>query len=378
MSLQMRRGTTAQWAAASGATLDEGEFGFEYNGSTLVGIKVGPGQWSALSYIIGGSGQTPATAPGAPTNLTATPGTTQVALSWTAPASPGTVTGGNTATLTDYVIEFSTNGGSSWTTISDGTSTSTTFTHTGLTAGTAHVYRVSARNSANLTGVPSGTATATPTSGGASAPAQVTGLAAIFLNPTSIEIGWNQPANNGAAITDYVVQFKRTVDASWSTFADGTAATLGATVTGLTAATSYDFRVAAVNSVGQGAFSAVHTNTTSGGAQAPLAPTITEVDAADGSYTVTYTLGGGGTPTSLEMQWAPAFAPTEFGSATHSTGTHTSTDVASPTTFTAFSVPGGMTGTPGNTNGNKMRLRAVNGTGTSPWSAVFDFNHFES
>lgn len=42
---------------------------------------------------------------------------------------------------------------------------------------------------------------------------------------------------------------------SWGTFSDGTSGTPGATVTGLTNDTDYDFRVAAVNSVGQGDWS---------------------------------------------------------------------------------------------------------------------------
>jgi hypothetical protein len=41
----------------------------------------------------------------------------------------------------------------------------------------------------------------------------------------------------------------------WQTFADGTSATPGATVTGLTTGVTYEFRVAAINSEGQAPWS---------------------------------------------------------------------------------------------------------------------------
>lgn len=52
---------------------------------------------------------------------------------------------------------------------------------------------------------------------------------------------------------------------SWQTFADGVSAATGATVTGLTNLTAYAFRVAAVNSVGQGPYSTIAQATTLAG-----------------------------------------------------------------------------------------------------------------
>jgi len=85
---------------------------------------------------------TTATTPGAPTSVTVTdPGTDgYAAVSWTAPASNGG------SAITDYVIQYSSNSGSSWTTFSDGTSTSTSATVTGLTLDTAYIFRVAAVN----------------------------------------------------------------------------------------------------------------------------------------------------------------------------------------------------------------------------------------
>jgi hypothetical protein len=80
-----------------------------------------------------------------------------VALSWAAPASNGG------AAIADYTVQFSSNGGSTWNTFADGTSTATSATVTGLTNGTAYTFRVAAVNSAG-TGSYSVAATGTPLS----------------------------------------------------------------------------------------------------------------------------------------------------------------------------------------------------------------------
>jgi hypothetical protein len=79
--------------------------------------------------------------PPAPTSVTAVAGNAQATVSWTAPT--GVIA---QAPITDYVVQFSSNSGSSWTTFSDGTSTSTSATVTGLTNSTAYVFRVAAVN----------------------------------------------------------------------------------------------------------------------------------------------------------------------------------------------------------------------------------------
>jgi hypothetical protein len=78
--------------------------------------------------------------PPAPTGLTATGGNAQASLSWVAP----TVL--SQTPITDYTIQSSSNSGSSWTTLTRAVSTATNVTVTGLTNGTAVVFRVSATN----------------------------------------------------------------------------------------------------------------------------------------------------------------------------------------------------------------------------------------
>ena len=107
------------------------------------------------------SATTGTTAPGAPTGLSATAsGSNRINLSWTAPA----ITGGSA--ITGYKIEVSSNGGSSWTDqVANTSSTTTTYAHTGLTAGTTRHYRVSAINT-NGAGTASNTDSATTAAAG--------------------------------------------------------------------------------------------------------------------------------------------------------------------------------------------------------------------
>jgi hypothetical protein len=80
-----------------------------------------------------------ATVPGAPTSLSATPSGTQVVLNWTAPSNNGGVA------ISDYVVEFQ-EGSGSWQTFSDGVSSSTSATITGLIGTSNYNFRVSAKN----------------------------------------------------------------------------------------------------------------------------------------------------------------------------------------------------------------------------------------
>jgi len=82
------------------------------------------------------------TTPTAPTNLVGTAGNSRVQLTWSAPTS----TGGSP--VTDYLIQFSTNGGRSWTTFQDGQSTNTTTTVHGLANDVRYTFRNSAVNAA--------------------------------------------------------------------------------------------------------------------------------------------------------------------------------------------------------------------------------------
>ncbi len=79
-------------------------------------------------------------APSAPADLSVTAGVSKVDLTWSVPASEGG------SVITDYVIQYSSNSGSSWTTFDDGISTSATGSVTGLVTGTSYIFKVAAAN----------------------------------------------------------------------------------------------------------------------------------------------------------------------------------------------------------------------------------------
>ena len=85
-----------------------------------------------------------------------TAGKKQVALTW----SPPTFTGGGA--VVDYIVQFSKNNGSTWTTFADGTSSATTATITGLTNGLPYVFRVAAVNAAGTSAFSTKSAAVTP------------------------------------------------------------------------------------------------------------------------------------------------------------------------------------------------------------------------
>ena len=142
------------------ATSSDGE-----DAASLTGFSIANAfQWynTSNTWVIGNfsrailitiTGKVNQTAPGAPTDLSATArGSTKINLSWTAPNSSG---------ITGYKIESSSDAGSNWTDlVADTGNTNTAYQHTGLSRGDTRHYRVSAINSVG-TSAPSNTANAT-------------------------------------------------------------------------------------------------------------------------------------------------------------------------------------------------------------------------
>jgi hypothetical protein len=152
--IQLKRSSVAN---AAPTTLADGELALNFRDGKLYYRN----HTGAIVEFAGGGGGEDATLrafflPPAPTSLTASAGNAQATLSWTAPTVLAQTP------ITDYVVQFSSNSGSTWTTFSDGTSTATSATVTGLTNGTGYVFRVAAVNGVGTGAYASATSSVTP------------------------------------------------------------------------------------------------------------------------------------------------------------------------------------------------------------------------
>lgn len=145
--------------------------------------------------------------------------------------------------------------------------------------------------------------------GTVSAPGQVTGLAASGATTSAVMLTWSAPTTGGTP-SSYTVQFRVSGTTSWST-ASSAVSGLSFTLTGLAAATSYDFHAFGVNSGGAGTASAAVTATTLAAAGAVSA--ISWNVAPSGSY-----VHGSGT-IGVNAHVTPSTAAVQFGCSTSAT-----------------------------------------------------------
>ena len=144
------------------------------------------------------------TGPSAPQNLTATAnGQTQIDLSWSAPSSDGG------AAITGYRVEVSTDR-TAWTDLAANTgSTRTSYSHTGLTAGTTRHYRVSAIDSGGP-GHPSNVASATTTEAPAEPCLEIESLGALTVPATKMDV-WGDDCDSEARPGSYARYYSFTL-----------------------------------------------------------------------------------------------------------------------------------------------------------------------
>ena len=303
---------------------------YTFTVAAITAVGTGPDSTSSAAV-------TPGSPPGAPTGVSGTAGDSSVALSWTAPSSDGG------SAITGYrITPFL--GPTALAPISTG-STSTSFTITGLSNGSAYTFTVAAVNAAGAGPDSAPSSPVTPV-GLPGAPTGVSGVA----GDSSVTLSWAAPASTGGSpITGYRITPSQGGTAL-SPIATGSAGTTF-TVTGLTNGTAYTFTVAAITAVGSGP------DSTPSAALTPLAlagaPTGVSGTAGNASVALSWTAPGSNGGSAITRYRITPYI-----------GTTAQTAVQTTTAATSFTVTGLTNGT-----AYTFTVAAVTAVGTGPDSS---------
>jgi len=189
------------------------------------------------------------TVPAAPTSLKATAASTsQINLAWSE----------SSTNQTGFTVQQSTDG-TTFTSIATTAAGTTSYSATGLTAGKTYYYRVAASNSAGSSGYSAvANATTLTTTPVVTVPAAPGGLQATVASTSQINLAWTESSTSQ---TGFSVQ-QSTDGSTFTQIATTSASTMSYSATGLSAGTTYYYRVTASNSAGSSGYSSVVNATT--------------------------------------------------------------------------------------------------------------------
>ncbi len=268
----------------------------------------------------------PTTAPNTPSGLSTTRTiATQVTITWYA-----------TAYTTSYTLQYATNPSfTSPTTVSNITSSPQTIT--GLNGSSTYYFQIRSDNSYGSSSWSSAVSVSP-----AAAPNAPTSLAASAPSTSQVNLSWS--ANNA---TNYNVQWS--TDSGFSSTSTMNVTSTSASVTGLSAGTTYYFRVSALNSFGSSGWSTSASTIT-----LPTTPTGLTVYAEQNIQNSQASWNGVASATSYDLQTA---TDTGFTANVRSVNV-SATSIA---VFSSSLNPGSQ---------NYFRVRANNGSGSGSWSST--------
>lgn len=230
--------------------------------------------------------------PQVPTGLSVVADYESLEISWTAPEEG--------LTPTHYDIQHSDDTGATWTT--DDTTDSTSTMLNGLDPAMSYLVRVrSATADDSSAWVTS--ASAQPLA--PTVPDAVDSLDVVPDDDTTLHLTWSAPADTGGRPIDYYAVRHSDDDSTWVT--DDTTVTDSATITGLSDDSTYYVQVAAVNALGQGAWSASSSPLAPRTLAVPTAPVGLGLTGADGAISATWSVPadeGGRSVTSYVVEYS--------------------------------------------------------------------------
>jgi predicted phage tail protein len=284
--------------------------------------------------------------PESPTDLAGIAGDGRVDLTWKAPSSNGG------SMLRFYIIELSVDGGKTWRFVSNNLPRVTSASITGLVNGVVYVFRVSA---VNLVGAswPSISSESLRPRGTPTAP---NGMVATPGDQQVLLI-WQAPASNGGEeIIEYVIQISVNNSGTWATMAKPISTQREFAAAGLENGMTYQFRVAAVNRLGIGAYSTATPSVRP--RTIPTAPSITRVIAGDGQASLQWNAPDRNGGDAVADYWI------EYTDSTGEVWTRFNDGIATTNSTTVTGLRNGVA--------YRFRVAAVNNAGSSPYSDPTD------
>jgi hypothetical protein len=185
-------------------------------------------------------------------------------------------------------------------------------------------------------------------------PPAPTGLTATDGNAQA-SLSWVAPTVlSQTPITDYTIQYSSNSGSSWTTFTLEASTATSATITGLTNGTSYVFRVAGVNGVGPGEYTAASSSVTPTAGTPPNAPTSLAATAGNAQLALTWTAPSAPGSSAI-TGYTVEYTPSGGSAATVDTGS----------TATSYTLTGLTNGT-----SYSVRVRAVSSAGNGDYSTA--------
>ncbi len=161
-----------------------------------------------------------------------------------------------------YQVQYKKSSASTWTTAKSYTANITSFTVTGLSASTAYNFRVTVKDEAGNTTYKD--VNATTSSAADTTPPTFSGsISTSSITSSSVALSWSKASDNVTAQANllYQVQYKKSSASSWTTAKSYTANITSFTVTGLSASTTYNFRVTVKDEAGNTTYKDVNATT---------------------------------------------------------------------------------------------------------------------